>query len=497
MVCLNGIFCYIVRWNSLEYFVAARKLPTTTKLFWGIGQIGEGVKNSAFNSFLLFYYNQILGVSATLTAIALAVAVLFDAISDPLAGSISDRFQSRWGRRHPFMAASAAPMSITLFLLFSPPSGMSEIFYFGWVMFFAISVRTFLTLYHIPHLALGAEMATEYSDRSVLFSYGLFFGAIAGFGFWFSMLTFVFPPQPDLPNGMYNADGYPRMAATAGILAFTAIMLCVWGTRKEIPNLSRAIPTRDSLSLVRIYKELKVAFSSPSYRSIFFGLILGTIMLSVEAVFTPFMGIHFWGLETNLLRWIGVGVLVGLVPGTVIGAYLARVLDKKWCLIIPAAIAITNANILIILRLFEILPENGHWSILPLLIASGCIGGLVGPVIYITINSMFADISDELELVTGERQEGIIFSARAFAGKAASALGTVFGGFALDFIAFPKNAVPGTVDPDVIFNLGLFQGPVTSVFTLGGLAFYLRYKLSRSRHQEIVAELALRKESSQ
>jgi len=74
--------------------VSARKLPVSTKLFWGIGQVGEGVKNSAFNSFLLFYYNQILGVSATLTAVALAVAVLFDAISDPLAGSISDRFQS-------------------------------------------------------------------------------------------------------------------------------------------------------------------------------------------------------------------------------------------------------------------------------------------------------------------------------------------------------------------------------------------------------------------
>ncbi|MCZ6500948.1 MAG: MFS transporter [Gammaproteobacteria bacterium] len=476
--------------------MAAKKLPTITKLFWGIGQIGEGVKNSAFNSFLLFYYNQILGVSATLTAIALAVAVLFDAISDPLAGSVSDRFQSRWGRRHPFMAASAAPMGITLFLLFFPPSGMSEVFYFGWVMFFAIAVRTFLTLYHIPHLALGAEMATDYSDRSALFSYGLFFGAIAGYGFWFTMLTFVFSPQPDLPNGMYNADGYPMMAGSAGIIAFVAIMLCVWGTRREIPNLVQAIPARESLSITRIYKELKIAFSSPSYRSIFFGLMLGTVVVSVEAVFTPFMGIYFWGLETDQLRWIGIGVLVGLVPGTIAGAYLARVLDKKGCLFIPAAIAITNGNVLIVLRLFEILPENGHWSILPMLIGSSCLAAFVVPVIYITINSMFADISDELELATGERQEGIVYSARAFAGKAAAALGTVVGGFALDIIAFPRNAVPGAVDADVIFNLGLFQGPLTSVFSLAGLVLYLGYKLSRSRHEEIAMALARRKEAS-
>jgi glycoside/pentoside/hexuronide:cation symporter, GPH family len=477
--------------------VAARKLPLSTKLFWGVGQIGEGVKNSAFNSFLLFYYNQILGVSATLTAIALAVAVLFDAISDPLAGSVSDRFQSRWGRRHPFMAASAAPMAITLFLLFFPPSGMSEMFYFGWVMVFAISVRTFLTLYHIPHLALGAEMAKDYSDRNALFSFGLFFGAIAGFSFWFSMLTFVFPPQPGLPNGLYNADGYPRMAASAGTVAFVAILLCVWGTRKEIPNLSQAIPAKSPLSVVRLFNELKIAFSSPSYRSIFFGLMLGTIVLSVEAAFTPFMGIHFWGLETDQLRWLGAGILVGLIPGSVVAAFLVRILDKKWCLIIPAAISITNANILIVLRLLEVLPENGHWSILPLLIMSSCVGGFTVPVVYITINSMFADISDELELTTGERQEGIIYSARAFAGKAAAALGTVMGGFALDLITFPRNAVPGEVDANVIFNLGLFQGPVTSVFTLGGLALYLGYKLSRSRHEEIVLELARRKDMSE
>ena len=474
--------------------MTTRILPFSTKVFWGIGQIGEGVKNSAFNSFLLFYYNQILGVSATLTALALAIAVFCDAISDPLAGSISDRFESRWGRRHPFMAASAAPMSITLFLLFFPPSGMSEMFYFGWVLVFAISVRTFLTLYHIPHLALGAEMATDYSDRSSLFSFGLFFGAVAGFGFYFTVLTLIFPPREGLLNGMYFAEGYPRMAATAAIIAFIAIMICVWGTRKEIPNLSKVIPATQRLSLNRVYNELRVAFSSPSYRSIFLGLMLGSVVLAVEAAFTPFMGIHFWGLETDQLRLLPVGVLVGLPLGVVLAALLSRVLDKKWCLIIPAAFTIINGNVLIILRLFELLPENGHWSILPLLIASGFIGAVIAPVIFVTINSMFADITDELELETGVRQEGIIYSARAFAGKAANGMGTIFGGLALDFIAFPKQAQPGTVDADVIFNLGLVQGPATSVFTLGGLLLYLGYKLSRTRHQEIVAELSLRRE---
>ena len=459
------------------------KLPLTTKLFWGVGQVGEGVKNAAFNSFLLFYYNQILGVSATLTALALGIAVLCDAVSDPLVGSISDRFKSRWGRRHPFMTVSALPMSITLFLLFMPPEGMTEMFYFGWVLVFAIAVRTFLTLYQIPHLALGAEMATDYADRNTLFSTGLFFGALSGYGFYFAMLTFVFPPQADLPNGMYHAAGYPVMALSAGIIAFSAIMICVWGTRSYIPKLSLATEAKERLSPGRLFRELSIAFKNKSYRSIFFGLTLGAIVLAVEGAFTPFMGIHFWELETDQLRLIPFGVLLGLPVGAVIAAYLVRVLDKKWCLILPASLSIVNSNILIVLRLFDVLPANGDPIILPLLIASSFLGAVCVPVVFISINSMFADIADEIELQTGERQEGIIYAARAFAGKA------VVGGIALDIIAFPKSAMPGTVEADVIFNLGLVQGPVTSVFTLGGLMLYLGYRLNRQRHAETVAEL--------
>jgi GPH family glycoside/pentoside/hexuronide:cation symporter len=469
--------------------VLIKKLPFSTKIFWGFGQIGEGVKNAAFASYLLFYYNQILGVSATLTALALAIAVFFDAITDPLAGSVSDKFESRWGRRHPFMFASAAPLGITLFLLFSPPADMSEIFYFVWVLFFAVAVRTFLTLYHVPHLALGAEIAPDYEDRNTLFGTGLFFGAFGGYGFIFLMLALVFTPQPDLPNGLYNAAGYPIMAGTAGVIAFLAIMLCVWGTRKEIPKMSKVVPATEPLSPGRLFRELKVAFSSPSYRSIFFGLMLGTVVTSVEGTLQAFMGVHFWGLETTELKWIPLTIAAGLPFGAVLGAYLVRFMDKKWCLIVPAALTTINVNVLIVLRLLGVLPENGDPLILQLLLINVFISAIIAPSIFITINSMFADISDEIELMTGRRQEGIIYSARAFAAKAAVALGTIVGGIILDVIQFPENAVPGEVSAEVVFNLGFAQGPGTSIFSFLGLLLYFRYRLSRQRHQEILAEL--------
>ena len=78
-----------------------------TKTAFGVGQIAEGVKNTAFSYFLLFFYHQVLGLSGTLTGLALFIATAFDALTDPLAGSFSDRFRHRFGRRHPFMYASA------------------------------------------------------------------------------------------------------------------------------------------------------------------------------------------------------------------------------------------------------------------------------------------------------------------------------------------------------------------------------------------------------
>jgi Na+/melibiose symporter-like transporter len=97
------------------------RVSLSIKLFFGSGSISEGIKNTAFNTFLLFYYNQVLGLSGTLSGAALFLALCVDAITDPLVGSISDNHHGRFGRRHPFMYASAIPMAGCFYLLFNPP----------------------------------------------------------------------------------------------------------------------------------------------------------------------------------------------------------------------------------------------------------------------------------------------------------------------------------------------------------------------------------------
>src|SRR6056300_853939 len=127
-------------------------MKTSIKLGYGIGQTSSGVKNAVFSIFLFFYYNQVLGLSGSLAGMASLLALIVDAVTDPMVGQLSDRFKSRWGRRHPFMLAGAVPFGIAMVALFSPPEGLDQSQLFAWMLIGAIAVRLMLTLFFVPHL---------------------------------------------------------------------------------------------------------------------------------------------------------------------------------------------------------------------------------------------------------------------------------------------------------------------------------------------------------
>jgi glycoside/pentoside/hexuronide:cation symporter, GPH family len=160
-----------------------------------------------------------------------------------------------------------------------------------------------------------------------------------------------------------------------------------------------------------------------------------------------------------------------------------------------AIVVIINTNVLIVLRLLDVpwFPGNESPWILPLVLLTTFITTMLAPVVFASINSMFADIADEHEVETGERREGVIYAARSLVIKITGALGVFIGGMVLDFIAFPRGAAAGTVPADTVWSLGFIQGPATSVFTMLGLLLYLGYKLDRRRHAEIMVELDRRR----
>ena len=100
---------------------ADRRLNLSTKIFYGFGSVAFGVKDNGFSYMLLLFYNQVVGLPATLVGLALMIALVWDACIDPLIGQLSDNLRSRWGRRHPFMYAAALPVAISYVALWNPP----------------------------------------------------------------------------------------------------------------------------------------------------------------------------------------------------------------------------------------------------------------------------------------------------------------------------------------------------------------------------------------
>ena len=134
-------------WYSDDYPLGAifrqergTHIPTLTaraRLLYSSGVVNYALKDAAFGAFILFYYKQVLGLSGTLTGIAIAISIIWDAVSDPLVGAWSDNLRTRWGRRHPLMLASVLPIALSFIALFAPPTAALQsqtVLFFGyWV----------------------------------------------------------------------------------------------------------------------------------------------------------------------------------------------------------------------------------------------------------------------------------------------------------------------------------------------------------------------------
>jgi glycoside/pentoside/hexuronide:cation symporter, GPH family len=158
-----------------------------------------------------------------------------------------------------------------------------------------------------------------------------------------------------------------------------------------------------------------------------------------------------------------------------------------------AVIMATVNPLMVVLRMLGLMPAAGS-SALFLILAVAAFIGYAGVIMSMTVvGKMIADITDEHELATGKRQEGLLFSASIFMQKAASGIGTLVSGILIKAAQFPENAAAAKVEPQIVLNLGI--GAALGGVVFGGLIyyFYSRFKLNQARHAEIVAELARRR----
>ena len=465
------------------------KVPVSTKIYQGFGGIVNSHKDFAFNTFLLLYYSQILGVSASLVSIVIAISLVVDAISDPVVGSISDNYKSKLGRRHPFMLGAAIPFGLAMYFLFAPPSGLGDGLLLGWLLFFTISARLAFTFFIVPWSAIAAEFSNDYVERTSIITYRYMVGWTGGVLFSLFAWTYLFPNTEEYPAGQLNPEYYSVFGLVVCCLVITWALISALGTKKEIRYLLQPTKPTPSFSFARTFDEVMLALQNANFRRLFLLFLMFSGLAGVGGVFDIYMNTYFWEFTPDELRWFALAA-IGAICVFISVPTLQKSIDKHTLLQYFLSIYMVGAILKVCFRFWDIWPDNGDPMLLYLLIVHAIILTFLLTTCGIMVGSLIADLMDEQELETGKRQEGVFSSALSFSAKATSSLGIIIGGFLLDFIVrFPKQAQIGTVDNDTLFSLAFCDGVAVPLLFFVPIYLMSRMTMTRSRLREVQAAL--------
>lgn len=467
-----------------------RKLSIGLKIAYGFGSVAYGVKNNGFDYFLLLFYSQVIGLDARLVGLAITTALVFDAISDPVVGYWSDNLRSRFGRRHPFMYASAIPVALSYFLLWNPPLDWSETGLFWYLLVLAVFIRTCITLYETPSSALAPELSEDYQERSSLLSFRYYFGWTGGNAMTVMMFFFIFPAlvTATIADGRFNRESYEILGVVGSALIFVSIMVSALGTHGQIPYLKQPPPPRN-MTLGTIFREIFDTLANRSFIALFAGALLGAVATGLSAALAFYFYTYFWGFSSIETGIITMGVFLAAVIGFVLAPVVTKRMGKKKGAMIIGLIAFLGAPLPVFLRLIDVLPENGTPFVFWFVFTAGVID--VGLIICFQIlyASMTADLVEQSELKTGRRSEGVFFSTVTFVRKSVQGLGLMVASFVLVLADFPAGATVDQVSDDTIWRLGAYYVPTILALWLGMIGMISIYDLDEATHAANLEEL--------
>lgn len=460
-----------------------------TKMAYGMGHGLMSAKNMLFHFFFLFFFSNIMGVSEGLVFLVTLVALCIDAVSDPVMGQISDNHRSKkWGRRHGFMLWAIFPTAICLGLLFSPPDSLGPNGLFAWMMFFALTVRLGLTVYGVPYYTLGAELSTNYNERTSIFGYREFFSNV------FNMIVIlggilVFLPATELyEDGMLNKEGYAPLAMTAAVIGIVTSLISVYGTKRQMPPESRYINDPQT-NWKATYSQVARALKVKPFVWLCAGYSLLVILYGAASALGFYHLTYLWQVSQEGKALVTIAPLITLIPCVMLTYFLSAKIDKKPAAIVMASVYLGCILIVNIAYLAGFLPAVGSSSLLLIIAAFNGIGFMGFTGVIILSNSMMADVADAMELETSKRQEGVLYSAFSFAQKLTFIFGTGVATLSLVLIKFPKQAQPSEVPQSAIDGLAIASIVTAVIFGTASLYAFQRYKLSRDTLRGIQQEL--------
>lgn len=473
-----------------EATITEKPLSLGVKLLYGTGDWGRASYNTLRQIFYAIFLTDVVGIDPRLASVAALVSVLWDAINDPIIGSLSDNVRSRWGRRRPFMLFFALPFALAFVMLWWAPPWSSQLVLVAHITIAYMLSDTLQTLVTVPYLALTPELAPNYDERTSLTTFRMFFNLAA------SLVTAVAAPtimDAAVNAGMTQQQGYLTVGALFGGIAVVPFLFIFFFIREK--EVLQEVPKEKQT----FKKTLRLLWKNVPFRYATGIYALNWIAVDVISLMLPFF-LLYWIGNGNLLEKVYVfganisleSVVLGSMMLTATATlplwnWLAQRFSKRKAYIIGMAFWIFVELMILFI------PAGATY----LAVALAVFAGLSISTAHVIPEAIFPDVIDWDELVTNTRREGMYYGAINFIRKLSSAVAIflvlqMLGWFG--YQAPPEGVTQFTQSPQTLLAIRIMSGPLIAGFLLSAVAVAARYPLTRERQKLIHLTLLRRKQ---
>ncbi|OHD75808.1 MAG: hypothetical protein A3J97_03095 [Spirochaetes bacterium RIFOXYC1_FULL_54_7] len=443
-----------------------KMVPLGDKVAYGFGNLATGVAMQVLGTYLVFYATAIHGLPGSFVGMAMGLSILWDAITDPLMGHLSDRTNSRrLGRRHPYLLVGALGIALTNYLIWTIDPGLGSGVKLILISVYIILFKTFMTVYVTPYTALGAELSTDYNERTsiqgiktVFFVLGLAFVSVAGL-FWY------FRPTALYPTGQLNPEAYSFMGLASSIVVVSSALACFIPTLKYVEPIRRRTRPVSGVIMPGLKGSLAHAFRNKPFRMIVYGYMFSNMASALLANLGLIVFTYTFGLGSRDIAFvIGIQFLFAMISQS-LWATLSRHIGKMAALALGFGFSILGSIYFTVLVFFHQSVQGNPLVFIPFALT---VGSGIGALFTLPL-SMVSDAVDLEEAGGGVRLEGLYFGTLTFAYKLSQALVLVLIGLLIDLLGF--NVMLAHQREGTLISLGL-------VLSLGSIAAFTGAVLS-------------------
>ncbi|MDG2002229.1 MAG: glycoside-pentoside-hexuronide (GPH):cation symporter [Novosphingobium sp.] len=446
---------------------AGERLPLGALLAYGVPTAGASFIAFLLTLYIFKYATDVLLIAPAAMGLIFAVARIWDAISDPLVGYLSDRTQTRFGRRRPWLFGAVIPFALVPVMMWSPPEHLDGLWLIVWMTVAILAYETVLTIFFVPHLALGGELSMDRHERTRVFAFrqvawSLGFFACVG-------AVYLLTTAEDKRAMAFILSGVGGLGA-AGLILFGAIRL-----REHASHIGRG-----AASPLSAFKDV---MSNPPARMLIFVFLIENLGIATLGIMAPYFMQYVIKAESAY----SLMLLFHFVPSLLmipVGVMLARRYGKRlvWGISMVISGISYGASIFagegdVVWVMFWVTGTG---------IAVG-VASVVGP-------SLQADVIDYDEHRTGERKEGAYFALWNFVRKAATGITGALAGFALQMTGFEPNMEQ--TEGTLLSIRFLYAGVPAIAMLLGATLYFTRFRFDEADHLRIRAELNERNKAS-